>query len=146
MPCASEDLVTQLPTTDPAARRPPAALVAYRALIGVFSLLVLVQAGLAGQFLNGQGELRETHQLIAVAVFPVLCVALVIFAVIGRKTGGTALLVISVGLLLLTVAQTGLGFVGRSRLGAASIHIPLGVALFGLAIFGLGLVKRLGRP
>lgn len=131
------------PSTTAAPGRPPGTLIAFRALIGLFSLLVLVQAALAGQFLFGLGELREIHQLLAVAVFPVLSVALVVLAIVGRKVGGTALVVLSVVLLLLSVAQTGLGFVGRQRLGAASLHIPLGVALFGLAIFGLGLVKRL---
>jgi len=116
--------------------------VAYRAVIGIFTILVLVQAALAGQFLNGQPGLKEAHQLLAVALFPVLAVALVVLAVVGRKSAGSALLGISVALLLLTVAQTGLGFVGRERLGAASIHIPLGVALFGLGMYALGLVKR----
>jgi len=127
------------------ADRPPGALVAYRVLVNIFGVLVLVQAALAGQFLNGQGGLRQTHQLLAVAVFPVLSVLLVVLAALSLRRAGSGPLVLSAVLLVLAVAQTGLGFVGRSSLGAASIHIPLGVALFGLSIYALGYVKRLGR-
>ncbi|MGQ0744108.1 MAG: hypothetical protein ACT4OS_07210 [Acidimicrobiales bacterium] len=123
--------------------KPPGPIVAFRALVGVFSLLVLVQAALAGQFLNTQPSARDLHMLLAVAVFPLLSVALVVLGAMVLRRYGPALLFLGTGLLILSVAQTGLGFIGRTPGLAASIHIPLGVALFGLAIFGIGLVKRL---
>ena len=118
---------------------------AYRVLVNVFTLLVLVQAVLAGQFLTGDAELVAIHRRIGEAL-PALALVLTVLAVVGRRavTPG-ALLVPTAVLLLVTVAQTGLGFVGRDTLGARSIHIPVGVALFGLGIYCLGAVKRLPR-
>jgi heme A synthase len=104
---------------------------------------VLVQAALAGQFLNGQGQLVMVHRRIG-ETLPVVALVLVILALsVRRRVSPGALLVPSVVLMLLTVAQTGLGFVGRDTLGARSLHIPVGVALFGLGIYCLGAVKRL---
>ena len=118
-------------------------LVAYRVLVNVFTLLVLVQAVLAGQFLNGEGQLVTVHRRIG-ETLPVVALVLVILALSARRrVSPGALLVPSVVLMLLTVAQTGLGFVGRDTLGARSLHIPVGVALFGLGIYCLGAVKRL---
>lgn len=124
--------------------RPPGALIAYRAVIGVFTLLVLVQAALAGQFLNGLGNLRKAHQIIGMGL-PFVALVLIVLALLGRRFVGTGLLITSAVLGMLTLAQTGLGFVGRQQLEAASIHIPVGVAIFGLSIFALGQVKRSRR-
>lgn len=120
-------------------------MVAYRVLVNVFTLVVLAQAALAGQFLNGNAALVATHRMLGEGL-PVLALVLTVLAVVSRRgTSPGVLLVPTVILLLLTVAQTGLGFVGRETLGARSLHIPVGVALFGLGIYCLGAVKRLAR-
>lgn len=122
---------------------------AYRALAILAALLVLVQAVLVGQGLYG-GDLGliGVHGWVGNAGFLVV-IGLLVVAFIGRLRGGfgTGDVLLSGVLLLLMVAQLGLGYSGRRSTFAASWHIPNGVLIFGVlaAILALAFVPRGGR-
>ena len=98
-------------------------------------VLVLVQAGLAGQFLYKDSGLVIVHRVVA-EFLPLLSLALLVLSWAQIKDG-VALpreeLGVSLAVFVLVVAQTGLVFIGRSQPGIAAIHIPLGVLNFGVA-------------
>ena len=109
----------------------PSDLTPYRAAAAVLAVLVLVQAALAGQFLVGEGG-RSTHRLIGEALG---LVALVVAAVGYRlRRVDRDRWWLAVALVVMVVAQTGLGFAGRDSTTAAALHVPLGVATFGAAL------------
>lgn len=103
-------------------------------LAWAIAALVLVQAALAGQFVNTSPNLVSAHRYLAEAM-PLIAVGLAVLAWFNRRVVGPRLLGCSIAMVLLMVGQTGLGFAGRSSANSAAIHIPLGVALFGLAIY-----------
>lgn len=123
-------------------------LVAYRVAAGLFALLVLGQAALAGQFLNGQSTMITVHRALGAQVLPLLSLVLVVLSVFLRHAlASRGYLAVPVALLVLTTLQTGLGFLGRNSLGAAGWHVPLGVAIFGLGVYHLTFVRGLlARP
>ncbi|MGQ0831610.1 MAG: hypothetical protein ACT4OV_08020 [Microthrixaceae bacterium] len=115
----------------------PAELSPFRAAAAALAVLVLVQAVLAGQFLTGEGG-RGTHRLIGEALG---LVALVVAAAGYRlRAADRDRWWLGLALLVMVVAQTGLGFAGRDSTAAAALHVPLGVATF-----GVGLVAALPR-
>jgi len=126
-----------------------AALGWYRWLAVLATGLVLVQAVLAGQGLYG-GDLGliGVHGWVGNASFLVV-IGLVGLAFVGWRGGalGGVDLVLSGLLLLLVVAQLGLGYSGRANMAAAAWHVPNGVLIFGVvaAILVLAFVPRGGR-
>lgn len=113
----------------------PGLLVADRALAMIVGLLVLVQAALAGHSNRIAGTLDiEIHGVLGNVTFTLVIVGVVIAAIAKRGPARMGVLVV---LLLLMVAQTGLGYVGRSTLGAAAWHVPLGVLIFGLTVYNV---------
>lgn len=118
----------------------------YRALAGLAALLVLIQAVLAGQWIGGDLSVIVTHGWLGSGTL-LLVGLLAVMSFIGMRQGlfDAKPLAISVVLLVLVVAQLGLGYAGRSSNGAASMHVPLGVLIFGslLALFVSVLPLRL---
>lgn len=109
----------------------PAELSPFRAGAAVLAVLVLVEAVLAGQFLTGTGG-RGTHRLIGEAMG---LVALTVAAAGYRlRTVDRDRWWLSLALVIMVIAQTGLGFAGRNSTTAAALHVPLGVATFGAAL------------
>lgn len=117
------------------------------ALAGLTALLVLAQAGLAGQFLNlnnTNGDIQKIHGYIGNAVF-LLVLAQVVLVVLAGVTGSirTGLLAMTLTLVVLVTAQLGLGYSGRDRDNvAASLHVPTGVLIFGLAMANISITLR----
>ena len=105
----------------------------FRWLAAVTALLVLVQAVLAGRGMFDDPALLETHGFVGNATF-VAVLALVVLAFIAGRRGafGRLELGLSVLLLVLVIAQLGLGYSGRESSAAASWHVPNGVLIFGL--------------
>lgn len=103
----------------------------YGAVAAVLAGLVLVQAGLAGQFLNGGSGALGPHRLIGEGL-GVVAVALMAegYRIRSSIRGRRWLAAVPA---TLVVAQTGLGFAGRSSTVAGSLHVSVGVATFGLA-------------
>lgn len=119
-------------------------LLAYRSTAGVFAVLVLVQAALAGQFMNGEGDLITVHRVLGTQVLPLLSLVIVVLAVMLRRGFSSGrFLVVPISLFVMTTLQTGLGYMGRDTQGAARWHIPLGVAIFGLAVYAVSAVRAL---
>lgn len=137
---------TDGPTEPPAGATGGGLRAAYRACSILAALLVLGQAVLVGQGLYG-GDLGliGVHGWVGNASF-VVVIGLVGLAVVGRRGGdlGTADLALSGLLLLLMVAQMGLGYSGRQSALAAAWHIPNGVLIFGV-VAGI-LARGFGGP
>ena len=107
-------------------------------------VLVLAQAAVAGQFLYTSTGLRSVHRILGEGL-GVVGVALVVCAAMTRRTN-RRLLVVASWMLVVLVAQTGLGFVGRDTPDAAALHIPLGVVAFGVSLYAFSLSRsRLAR-
>ncbi|MBI2760862.1 MAG: hypothetical protein HYX51_05490 [Chloroflexi bacterium] len=111
------------------------------------ALLVLIQATLAGRFLNySASNLRTLHGIIGNVVF-LLAIVLVVLVVAAGLTGRarSGLLGSTVGLLVLTFAQIGMGYAGRENAAPAAFHIPNGVLIFGLTMSVISLALRAQR-
>jgi hypothetical protein len=106
---------------------------AYLASTALVVVLVLVQAGIAGQFLFGDADIR-VHGYIGNASFAIAVVAAGL-AFFARVPGW--LMLSSFVLVLALFSQTGLGYVGRDSAAAASWHVLLGVASFGVSVAAL---------
>jgi cytochrome b561 len=115
----------------------PALATAHLALAWTVPVLVLVQAGLAGQWMFQGGDIT-VHGILGNTTFAVAVVGVVLAVVRGLP--GLAFGV-AVALLALTFAQVGLGYVGRETAAAAAWHIPNGVAIFGLATYQLAMLS-----
>jgi hypothetical protein len=95
--------------------------------------LVLVQAVLAGQFIyNDEPSLRDAHKGIGYLLFLLAAVQLAI-AWFTRDAWRYRMAVWAALVLLLMVAQIGLGDLGHENDDWAAIHIPVGVFAFSLA-------------
>jgi len=99
-------------------------------------VLVVAQAALAGQFLYRDAGALGVHRVIA-EVVPVLALALVLVSRWPARQAppSSRLPRVAAAILVLVIAQTGLGFVGRNSTFAAAVHVPLGVVIFGLVTY-----------
>ncbi|MDQ3693720.1 MAG: hypothetical protein M3464_08835 [Chloroflexota bacterium] len=107
----------------------------FRLLAGITAVLVLVQAVLAGQWIGGDLAIIVTHGWLGSGTL-LLALLMTGISLAGGRQGwldGRAV-GLSATLVVLVVAQLGLGYAGRSSAVAASLHIPLGVLIFGLAM------------
>jgi heme A synthase len=114
-------------------------LLYYRIAAGLLTVLVLVQAVLAGRgWFKFDLDLIDIHGMIGNLTFlvAVAMVAIARFAMTESNERKT-LVIMSGILVLLVVAQIGLGYSATSSdnpsAEAASLHIPNGVLIFGLA-------------
>lgn len=102
----------------------------YRAISMLLAILFIVQAILAGQFIDGtHGTLRDIHGgmgdgLVLIAVIQT------VLAFLARRTFGIGLVMHCATMAALTLFQVILGRSGNDEL---KWHIPLGVLLFGMA-------------
>ena len=117
----------------------------FRWTAAVTAVLVLVQAILAGRgwFLN-DFDLIDVHGWVGNVTF-LAAIALVALAFAGQGRGalGRLELGLSALLVILVVAQLGLGYGGRESADAAAWHIPNGVLIFGVtaALLALSLPR-----
>ena len=120
---------------------------AFRWAAAVTTVLVLVQAVLAGRGWFVDAGLIEVHGWVGNATFLAVVGQVVLaYAARNRWAAGRAELGLSALLLVLVIAQIGLGYSGRESSGAASWHVPNGVLIFGVtaAILALALPRRAG--
>lgn len=104
----------------------------YRWLSILTAILLLLQPILAGQFLyNGKHDYVDIHEMVGNVIFLTAAGQLVL-AFLARRTYGVGLVGHNAGLLVLVVAQIGLGYAGRDNTDQLAYHIPLGVLLFGM--------------
>lgn len=99
---------------------------ATRILAGVNAVLVLVQGGQIGAFLQGDPAGLTAHRMTGTMIVSLLSLILAGMAVVVRRRLRFALPLTLVGLGAV-VAQIGTGFSDLT-----SLHIPLGIAIFGM--------------
>lgn len=110
------------------------------------TLLVLVQAVLAGVFISGEEhDAVDVHETLSNVLLLVVAAQLVL-AFLVRGEGRFRLLYWVALLFVLSVAQIGLGYGSREDSLWEAIHIPLGVLIFGLALVISTLALLDGRP
>jgi hypothetical protein len=116
----------------------------YRIAAILMVALVLVQAFLAGRGWFVDPDYIDVHEVVANVVFLNALALLGLAIAIGAPaTWRIALIAPNALLVVLVVAQIGLGYGGRESSEAAAWHIPNGVLIFGLSVFLLSLVPRL---
>ena len=122
---------------------------AYQALSALTAFLLIVQPILIGQSLYNDPDYIDLHAVVANGLTLVVALQLVV-CFLGRSKWGFATVIWNFVLLVLIVAQTGLGYSARDSDGAAQVHIPLGVLMFSLgliiALLGFFDIRRQGAP
>ncbi len=133
------------------AKKPNATAVkAISAVVGVLSLLILVQAitgGVIAREASHKGVI-DAHQGLAYLV-AVLAVATVVIALLmwQGRTGGQVVVAESVALLVCVIIQIGIGQqIGKAGHSALlAIHVPLALIIFGIALHMSTYVANLRR-
>lgn len=99
------------------------------------ALLVLVQAIFAGRGWFIDPDEIDLHGMIGNFTFIVAIgqLALIVLAGLAGRLG-RSLTIMNAAMVLLIVAQLGLGYSGRDSANAAAIHVPNGVLIFGLSV------------
>ena len=98
------------------------------------TLLVLLQAVLAGQGWFEDRDFIDVHEIVGNVFFLAVVMQLFLTLILKiRGPIGKQLLILNGMLLILTVVQIGLGYAGRETAQAAAWHIPNGLLLFGVA-------------
>jgi len=107
---------------------------AFKGVSHLVTLLVLVQAALAGMFISGEEiDAIDVHEMVGNILFLAVVAQLVLgFLVRDWSRFGLWLWVLL--LLVLVITQTGLGYVGRDETLGVAVHVPLGVFIFGFAM------------
>jgi hypothetical protein len=106
---------------------------AFKGFCHLATFLVFVQAALAGAFISGEDvDAVDIHEMVANLLFLVVAIQLVL-AFMVRSQSRFNLWAWVTALLMLVIAQTGLGYLGRDDSLPIAIHVPLGVLIFGLA-------------
>jgi len=112
----------------------PSLLTPLRVVAALVGLAVFVQAIFAGQGLFIDTDNLDIHGMIGnLTLLLVLAQAGLVFFAGFRGRDRTSFLIRSLVLVVLVVAQLGLGYSGRDGGNAAALHIPNGVAIMGLA-------------
>lgn len=104
----------------------------FQLVAGLIALLILVQATLAGQFTYNEPDLKDVHAIVGNVLFMLALLQLAL-AWLTRDAWRYRMVIWSAILVLLIVAQIGLGYGSRDNVDSAAIHIPVGVFLFALS-------------
>ena len=95
--------------------------------------LTTIQPVLAGFGWFRDRDYISMHEMVANFVF-LAAVLLLILSFVAGFRHRTRMIGWSVALVVLVIAQIGLGYGSRESLTAAAIHIPVGVLVFGTAL------------
>lgn len=129
-------------SSPPAAPAPRWPLILLRVTATTLALLALLQAMLAGSFLNGTYDSLKDHDDNAMMLATVVVVQLVVAFFVRRPGGGPLWPLWSTA--LLTVAVIGQITAGYAR--SIGVHVTLGVLLVSGILFGLVGAWRLPLP
>lgn len=119
----------------------------YRVAVLATAVLVFAQALLAGRGWFVDLGLIRVHGWVGNATFLAAVVQLAL-AYLAWRRGTLSAVEVGLGglLLLLVVAQFGLGYGGRESAAAASLHVPNGVLIFGITAALLALTLPRAQP
>jgi len=107
---------------------------AFKGICHLVTLLVLVQAMLAGLFISGEEiDAVDIHEMVGNLLFMAVVVQLILGFLV-RDWSRFGLWIWVLLLLVMVIAQTGLGYAGREETLPVAIHVPLGVFIFGFAM------------
>ena len=107
---------------------------AFKGVSHLVTLLVLVQAALAGMFISGEElDALDVHEMVGNLLLMVV-VAQLILGFLVRDWSRFGLWIWVLLLLVLVITQTGLGYLGRDETLGTVVHVPLGVFIFGFAM------------
>jgi cytochrome b len=107
---------------------------AFKGVSHLVTLLVLVQAMLAGLFISGEEiDAVDIHEMVGNLLFMAVVVQLILGFLV-RDWSRFGLWIWVLVLLVMVIAQTGLGYAGREETLPVAIHVPLGVFIFGFAM------------
>jgi cytochrome b len=107
---------------------------AFKGICHLVTLLVLVQAMLAGLFISGEEiDAVDIHEMVGNLLFMAVVVQLILGFLV-RDWSRFGLWIWVLLLLVMVIAQTGLGYAGRDETLPVAIHVPLGVFIFGFAM------------
>jgi hypothetical protein len=130
----------------------PTAAKATAAIVGILSLLILVQAFIGGSLANRSKTptkgLINSHQGIGYVVLLLAVAAVVVAFVMWRgRAGAQVVIAESVALLVLVVIQIGIGqqLKKGTHYGLLAIHIPVALLIFGVALHLSTFVANLRR-
>jgi hypothetical protein len=120
----------------------------FAALCVLTSAAIFAQAVIAGLFVGHEDEdgWVTVHGVVA-DVSWVLALAAAVCGVVRLRRGARRLVVASVALFALTLAQTGIGHLitDLGHDGLIVVHVPLAVAIFGLTVWVTSAALRLDR-
>ena len=125
----------------------PHLLLYYRIAAILMVAVVLLQALLAGQWIGkADNDYLDLHEIVGNVVFLVaLALGGLAIALGVPAAWKVRFLALHALLVVLVVAQIGLGYGGRDSGEAAAWHVPNGVLIFGLSVFILSLLPNLRR-
>jgi hypothetical protein len=110
----------------------------FAALTGLTSLAILLQGVFAGEFINrtNHGGWLSAHDVNADVVV-VLAVVTAVYAVVSLRAAARPLVIGSIVLAVLVVAQVGIGhaITDGNDDGLLVVHVPLALLVFGLTIW-----------
>jgi hypothetical protein len=107
---------------------------AFKGLCHLATLIVFVQAILAGAFISGEEiDALNIHEIVGNILFMVVAVQLM-FGFLVRDWSRFGLWLWVFGLLILVSVQIGLGYLGRDDTLPTAVHVPLGVFIYGFAL------------
>lgn len=122
----------------------PVLLNGFRAAAGLLSLLVLIQAFMAGRSENlGYGDWSIVPHGILGNISFIFGVAALVLAIVARAP--KSVLAVAAVIVVLMVAQIGLGYVAGDEREAGAWHIPNGVVIFALTVYQVSLARRLAK-
>ena len=125
---------TQQQATADLSGTPQGALRWLRITAPIVLLLVFIQAVLAGRGISFGGNAIDIHGMVANLTGLVVLIQVVLAFFAGMQGRVRSMLLgTNVLLLILIIAQFGLGYGGRDSRTAASLHVPNGVLIFGVA-------------
>jgi hypothetical protein len=109
-------------------------------------VVILLQAFMAGRFLYGLSDLVEEHGFVGNLTF-LLAILLVVGAWLGRQAlvMTNTELILSVSVLILVVAQFGLGY--SNGTSASALHVANGVLVMALTstLIGISFIRQANR-
>jgi hypothetical protein len=126
--------------TSPVPNR-PALLNAYRGVAGLFALLVLLQAIMAGQSDELYGDWNITAHGVVGNVAYLLAVGGLVLGIVSRAPRGVV--AVAFAIVALSTLQIILGY--DDGQAANAWHIPNGVVIFGLAVHQVSIVRRTAK-